>query len=144
MKDDIFPYKNFVKKKTLIFFFYVTACNIVAYVFLFVICGAIYLFFKWLKQNSISDATVSSRAIVMDVDTPDQINAVFDTISYSKGSSVIRMMENFMGTEDFKAGIKKFLEDFSYKNAVTQDLFDALEAACDLEITEVISAFSFH
>ena len=73
----------------------------------------------------------------MDVDTPDQINAVFDTISYSKGSSVIRMMENFMGTEDFKAGIKKFLEDFSYKNAVTQDLFDALEAACDLEITEV-------
>ena len=81
---------------------------------------------------------MSSRAIVMDVDTPDQINAVFDTISYSKGSSVIRMMENFMGTEDFKAGIKKFLEDFSYKNAVTQDLFDALEAACDLEITEVI------
>ena len=73
----------------------------------------------------------------MDVDTPDQINAVFDTISYSKGSSVIRMMENFMGTEDFKAGIKKFLEDFSYKNAVTQDLFDALEAACDLPITEV-------
>ena len=80
----------------------------------------------------------------MDVDTPDQINAVFDTISYSKGSSVIRMMENFMGTEDFKAGIKKFLEDFSYKNAVTQDLFDALEAACDLEITEVISASCYH
>ena len=39
-----------------------------------------------------ADATVSSRAIVMDVDTPDQINAVFDTISYSKGSSVIRLV----------------------------------------------------
>lgn len=48
------------------------------------------------------------------------------------------MMENFMGTEDFKAGITKFLEDFSYKNAVTQDLFDSLEAATDLPITEVI------
>ena len=47
-------------------------------------------------------------------------------------------MENFMGTADFKAGISKFLEDFSYKNAVTQDLFDALEAASDLPITEVI------
>ena len=46
-------------------------------------------------------------------------------------------MENFMGTADFKAGISKFLEDFSYKNAVTQDLFDALEAASDLPITEV-------
>ena len=42
-----------------------------------------------------------------------------------------------MGNEDFKAGITKFLEDFSYKNAVTQDLFDSLEAACDLPITEV-------
>ena len=109
-------------------------------------------------MHRVVDATVSSRAIVMDVDTPDQINAVFDTISYSKGSSVIRysrdalvdlalhtkvtcnfrMMENFMGNEDFKAGITKFLEDFSYKNAVTQDLFDSLEAACDLPITEVI------
>ena len=83
------------------------------------------------------DATVSSRAIVMDVDTPDQINAVFDTISYSKGSSVIRMMENFMGTKSFKAGITKFLKDFTYKNAVTQDLFDALEAGSELPITEV-------
>ena len=73
----------------------------------------------------------------MDVDTPDQINAVFDTISYSKGSSVIRMMENFMGTKSFKAGITKFLKDFTYKNAVTQDLFDALEAGSELPITEV-------
>lgn len=85
------------------------------------------------------DATISTHSIVVDVDTPDQINSVFDTIAYSKGSSVIRMMEYFMGTDDFKAGITDFLQRFEYKNAVTQDLFDSLTAASStgLDITKV-------
>ena len=33
------------------------------------------------------DATVASHPIVVDVDTPDQINAVFDMIAYNKGNS---------------------------------------------------------
>ena len=32
------------------------------------------------------DATLASHPIVVNVDTPDQITAVFDTISYSKGN----------------------------------------------------------
>jgi glutamyl aminopeptidase len=52
------------------------------------------------------DATLGSHPIVVNVDTPDQINSVFDTISYSKGSSVIRMLESFMGSDDFKVGVK--------------------------------------
>lgn len=85
------------------------------------------------------DATLSSRKIVYDVSTPDQINAVFDTISYSKGSSVIRMMDNFLGEDDFKAGITSFLIKYSFKNAITQDLFDELAAASseNLDVTKV-------
>jgi aminopeptidase N len=91
------------------------------------------------------DATISSHAIVVDVDTPDQINSVFDIISYSKGSSVIRMMENFMGTDDFKKGITDFLNKFAYKNAVTQDLFDSLTASSSdkLDINKVTLIFIF-
>ena len=66
------------------------------------------------------DATKSSHSIVVDVDTPDQINAVFDTIAYSKGASVIRMMENFLGENDFRKGLTNFLTKFSFKTAVTQ------------------------
>ena len=66
------------------------------------------------------DATNSSHSIVVDVDTPDQINAVFDTIAYSKGASVIRMMENFLGENDFRKGLTNFLTKFSFKTAVTQ------------------------
>lgn len=84
------------------------------------------------------DATLSSHPIVVDVDTPDQINAVFDTIAYSKGASVIRMMENFMGDKDFQLGIHNFLVKYQFQNAITQDLFDELTAVSSegLEITK--------
>ena len=57
---------------------------------------------------------------MVDVDTPDQINAVFDMIAYSKGASVIRMMENFLGERDFRKGLTNFLNKFSFQNAVTE------------------------
>ena len=68
-----------------------------------------------------------------------QINSVFDVISYSKGSSVIRMMEGFMGSDEFRKGIHNFLVKYSFKNAVTQDLFDQLAAVSSdkLDITKV-------
>nr|XP_027221665.1 glutamyl aminopeptidase-like [Penaeus vannamei] len=42
------------------------------------------------------DSRLSSHPIVKNVNTPDQINAMFDAISYRKGSSVLRMLEDFM------------------------------------------------
>ena len=92
------------------------------------------------------DATVASQPIVVNVDTPDQINAVFDMIAYNKGNnfqegciwkynfvclgaSVIRMMEDFMGTDDFRSGLTEFLRKYSYKTAITEDLLRELSAA---------------
>ena len=75
------------------------------------------------------DATIGSHPIVVDVDTPEQITSVFDAISYSKGGSVIRMMEGFMGEDDFRRGITAFLKRFEFKNAVTEDLLEELTKA---------------
>jgi glutamyl aminopeptidase len=36
------------------------------------------------------DATVNSHPIVQAVENPDQITEIFDTITYSKGASVLR------------------------------------------------------
>ncbi|KAF0305364.1 Glutamyl aminopeptidase [Amphibalanus amphitrite] len=65
------------------------------------------------------DATLSSHPIVQPVDTPDQITSIFDAISYAKGASVLRMLEGFMGDEEFRQGISNFLKRFAYDNAVT-------------------------
>merc|ERR1711962_360541 len=90
------------------------------------------------------DATDASHPIVVNVDTPDEINAVFDKIAYSKGSSVIRMMEDFMGEDDFHRGISNFLKKFSFQNAVTEDLLKELTAVSSegLNMTNIMNTWT--
>lgn len=88
------------------------------------------------------DATVNSHPIVQPVDHPDQITEIFDTISYAKGASVLRMLESFMGTEEFKLGISRFLKRFQYKNAVTQDLWTELGKVSSLNITKIMDSWT--
>ena len=65
---------------------------------------------------------------------PAQINAVFDIISYSKGASIIRMIEDFLGPDDFRKGLHNFLVQHKYKTAVTQDLMEQLTRASSQEL----------
>ncbi len=48
---------------------------------------------------------------------PDEINEIFDSISYGKGASVIRMMANFLGLDTFIAGVADYLNLHKYGNA---------------------------
>ena len=73
------------------------------------------------------DSTANSHPIVQEVNHPDQITEIFDTISYSKGASVLRMLEQFLGPELFRQGVSIFLAKFQYSNAVTADLWAAME-----------------
>lgn len=75
------------------------------------------------------DSQMSSHPIVKTVLTPDQITGMFDVISYLKGSSVLRMLEGFVGTEVFQAGINSFLKRYAYQNAVTAQLWQELTQA---------------
>ncbi|XP_054269208.1 aminopeptidase A-like isoform X1 [Macrosteles quadrilineatus] len=73
------------------------------------------------------DATLSSHPIIKHVSHPDQITEIFDRISYAKGASVIRMLEGFMGPENFRQGVVSYLKNFQYKNADTNDLWQHLQ-----------------
>ncbi|XP_052129987.1 glutamyl aminopeptidase [Frankliniella occidentalis] len=73
------------------------------------------------------DAELSSHPVLQEVSNPDQITEIFDTISYDKGSSVILMLEAFMGIENFKKGLHSYLNTHQYSNAETADLWRALQ-----------------
>ncbi len=49
-----------------------------------------------------------------------------------------------MGAEEFRIGIKRFLEEFKYKNAVTADLWRNLEAVSSqrLNITGIMDTWT--
>ncbi|KAK3612373.1 hypothetical protein CHS0354_031966 [Potamilus streckersoni] len=72
------------------------------------------------------DAGESSHPIINNVENPDQINEVFDAISYSKGASVIKMLETTLGRDSFFNGVSQYLRNFSYMNAKTDDLWAKL------------------
>ena len=66
------------------------------------------------------DASAESHPIIQEVNDPDQITEIFDSITYKKGCSVIRMLENFMGAEEFKKGIHNFLESHKFSGAISR------------------------
>ncbi|XP_052756052.1 glutamyl aminopeptidase-like isoform X2 [Galleria mellonella] len=82
---------------------------------------------KTLHSVLVTDAKLSSHPIVQTVNTPDQITAIFDTISYNKGSSILRMLEGFIGEENFRRGVSDYLKKYEFGNTVTQDLLSSLE-----------------
>ncbi|KAA0202055.1 hypothetical protein HAZT_HAZT000627, partial [Hyalella azteca] len=57
------------------------------------------------------DALTSSHPISIPVQHPDEINEIFDAISYSKGASIIRMMSHFLTEATFNKGITNYLKD---------------------------------
>lgn len=73
------------------------------------------------------DAKLSTHPIVQNVVTPDQITAIFDSISYNKGASILRMLEGFIGPEKFRLGVKDYLEKYKFGTTVTNDLLSSLE-----------------
>ena len=73
------------------------------------------------------DALDSSHPIIQPVTDPDQITSLFDSISYNKGSAVLRMLEYAIGSDAFREGIVAYIRANEFGNAKTQDLWNALQ-----------------
>jgi len=73
------------------------------------------------------DGLANSHPIKVPVNHPDEINEIFDSISYNKGASIIRMLQFFLGRKVFLQGLTNYLNKYRYGNTVTDDLWNALE-----------------
>jgi len=75
------------------------------------------------------DGLRSSHPIEVPVKDPAEIREIFDDISYAKGASILRMLEQFLGESTFRRGIRNYLKEHRYGNSRTEDLWRALGAA---------------
>ncbi len=73
------------------------------------------------------DALKNTHPIEIEVHHPDEIGEIFDEVSYSKGASIIRMLAEYLGEENFRNGLRYYLKKHSYKNTETNHLWEALE-----------------
>uniref|UniRef100_A0A8C2D6I9 Aminopeptidase n=1 Tax=Cyprinus carpio TaxID=7962 RepID=A0A8C2D6I9_CYPCA len=80
------------------------------------------------------DALASSHPLSSkeeDIIKPEQITEQFDTVSYSKGASVLRMLSDFLTEPVFVQGLNTYLTTFAYQNTVGEDLWNHLQTAVD-------------
>ncbi|MFB5630976.1 MAG: M1 family metallopeptidase [Nitrosopumilaceae archaeon] len=73
------------------------------------------------------DALKTSHPIDVKVTKPSEIREIFDSISYDKGGCILRMLEYFVGPQNFKNGLHHYLTKHKYKNASGQDLWNSIE-----------------
>ena len=84
------------------------------------------------------DSLRASHPIHVPVKDALEVDQIFDHISYSKGSAVLRMLTNYIGLETFFRGVGIYLHKHQYGNASTEDLWSALSEASDSDITTFI------
>ena len=87
------------------------------------------------------DGLKSSHPIEQEVNNPAEIGELFDAISYSKGGSILRMLEHFLGADAFRRGLHDYLSKHAYANARTQDLWSALADASGQPVGEVMDSW---
>ncbi len=73
------------------------------------------------------DSLDATHPIEVTVSHTDEIDQIFDAISYSKGASVLRMLASYIGEEAFRNGLRLYLKKHAYKNTTSDDLWNALE-----------------
>ena len=98
--------------------------------------------FQDLNRALDLDALANSHAIEIEVKSPDEVDEIFDAISYSKGSAVIRMLENYLGSDAFQKGLHTYLTKYKYANALTDDLWRELELSTGKPVSKVMQAWT--
>ena len=76
------------------------------------------------------------------VDSVDAANQAFDEIAYHKGGAVIRMLEDTLGENGFRAGIRRYMKRYAYGNAATDQLWAELAAATGKPVTDIAHDFT--
>jgi puromycin-sensitive aminopeptidase len=89
------------------------------------------------------DGLKSTRPIEFPVQRPEEAAGMFDILTYQKGAAVLRMLEQYLGAEEFRKGISLYLRKHEYDNAETTDLWDALEESSRQPVRTLMDSWVF-
>ena len=88
------------------------------------------------------DARRTSHPIQQKVNDESEAMTAFDGITYNKGQAFIRMLENYLGEEAFRDGLRRYMAAHAFGNATTADLWQALEAATGKPVASIAVSFT--
>ncbi|KZC03967.1 Glutamyl aminopeptidase [Dufourea novaeangliae] len=88
------------------------------------------------------DGKTRARPIVKRVEDPEEIEEMFDRLSYHKAAAVIRMLEDAIGNTKFVRGVRDYLTRYQFRNADSRDLFEVLRNSSNIDIGDFMSRWT--
>ena len=96
-------------------------------------------FVRGEKERALDeDSLKTTHSIEVKIKNPHEIEEIFDNISYSKGGSILRMLESYLTEEIFRKGVKNYLMENQYNNATSQDLWSSMSKVSHKPIKDVM------
>jgi aminopeptidase N len=87
------------------------------------------------------DALSATRPVRTKVETPAEINEVFDALAYQKTAAIIRMVEGYVGPASYREGINAYLKKFAFANATGEGFWTTLAAVTGKPVDRVLAGF---
>jgi aminopeptidase N len=87
------------------------------------------------------DSLRATRPIRSKASTPSEISELFDPIAYEKGAAVLRMLESWIGPNDFRKAVNAYIEKFQYGNARAEDFWGTLTTVTGKPVDKVMASF---
>ena len=95
------------------------------------------------KQGAMyEDARTMSHPIQQTITDESEAAIAFDQITYAKGAAIVRVIENYLGEDAFRDGIRRYISEHAYSNATTGDLWTALERASGKPVAPIARSYT--
>jgi aminopeptidase N len=88
------------------------------------------------------DARDGTHPIITPINDVLQASSAFDSITYSKGAAVIRMLESYLGEDAFRSGVRRYIRDHAYGNTTTDDLWAAMDKESQRPVSQIAHDFT--
>jgi alanyl aminopeptidase len=88
-----------------------------------------------------NDALASARAIRQPIESTNDIENAFDSLTYQKGGGVLSMFERWVGPDVFQKGLHDYLMAHRFGSATASDFLAAESAAAGKDVKTPFSTF---
>lgn len=88
------------------------------------------------------DSLRSSHPIQVPIKHAEEVEEIFDSISYAKGSTVVRMAQYVLGYEMFQKGLQQYMQTHKYNNTETYDLWNAWTEVSQIDMNALMNSWT--
>ena len=91
-----------------------------------------------------TDSLRTTRPVEFHVGSPEEAEGMYDVLTYEKGCSVMRMLEQYLGAETYRQGLAIYVKNHAFGNTDTPDLWAALSEASGIDVAALMHSWIFN